>query len=164
MTRDLKYSGGNLVGWSKNPPAAVFPRKQPPPTPGGTPPEPPPRAAVTAPVDAPSHAAPPPVAYDDASPEERYAAALAEIGAGKVQAASDALVAVGGSWGTLSEIAFALRTGKPVVGLRPWLTSPPAPATGPSVIEVAAREDVLPVLLTLVAASKPVSPGSRRSS
>jgi uncharacterized protein (TIGR00725 family) len=34
--------------------------------------------------------------------------------------ASDALVAVGGGFGTLSEIALALRTGTPVVGLATW--------------------------------------------
>jgi uncharacterized protein (TIGR00725 family) len=32
----------------------------------------------------------------------------------------DALVAVGGGYGTLSEIALALRIGKPVVGLGTW--------------------------------------------
>jgi uncharacterized protein (TIGR00725 family) len=34
--------------------------------------------------------------------------------------ASDALVAIGGGFGTLSEIALALRTGVPVVGLATW--------------------------------------------
>jgi uncharacterized protein (TIGR00725 family) len=34
--------------------------------------------------------------------------------------ASDALVALGGGFGTLSEIALALRTGVPVVGLATW--------------------------------------------
>ena len=34
--------------------------------------------------------------------------------------ASDALVAVGGGFGTLSEIALALRTGVPVIGLATW--------------------------------------------
>lgn len=34
--------------------------------------------------------------------------------------AADALVAVGGGFGTLSEIALALRVGKPVVGLHTW--------------------------------------------
>ncbi len=34
--------------------------------------------------------------------------------------ASDALIAVGGGFGTLSEIALALRTGVPVVGLATW--------------------------------------------
>jgi hypothetical protein len=33
---------------------------------------------------------------------------------------ADALVAVGGGYGTLSEIALALRTGKPVAGLDTW--------------------------------------------
>jgi uncharacterized protein (TIGR00725 family) len=34
--------------------------------------------------------------------------------------AVDALVAVGGEYGTLSEIALAVKTGKPVVGLGTW--------------------------------------------
>jgi uncharacterized protein (TIGR00725 family) len=34
--------------------------------------------------------------------------------------AADALIAVGGAYGTLSEIAFALQIGKPVVGIGTW--------------------------------------------
>jgi uncharacterized protein (TIGR00725 family) len=34
--------------------------------------------------------------------------------------ASDAVIAVGGGFGTLSEIALALRTGTPVIGLTTW--------------------------------------------
>ena len=34
--------------------------------------------------------------------------------------AADALVAVGGGYGTLSEVALALRAGKPVVGVGTW--------------------------------------------
>lgn len=34
--------------------------------------------------------------------------------------AADALVAVGGGWGTLSEIALARRAGRPVIGLDTW--------------------------------------------
>jgi uncharacterized protein (TIGR00725 family) len=34
--------------------------------------------------------------------------------------AADALVAVGGGWGTLSEIAFAVKAGLPVVGIGSW--------------------------------------------
>ena len=34
--------------------------------------------------------------------------------------AADGVIAVGGEWGTLSEIAFARKTGKPVVGLQSW--------------------------------------------
>jgi uncharacterized protein (TIGR00725 family) len=33
---------------------------------------------------------------------------------------ADALIAVGGEFGTLSEIALALKTGKPVVGINSW--------------------------------------------
>lgn len=34
--------------------------------------------------------------------------------------AADAVIAIGGEFGTLSEVAFALRVGKPVVGLGTW--------------------------------------------
>ncbi len=34
--------------------------------------------------------------------------------------AADAVIAVGGEYGTLSEIAFALQMGKPVVGISTW--------------------------------------------
>jgi uncharacterized protein (TIGR00725 family) len=34
--------------------------------------------------------------------------------------AADAVVAIGGGYGTLSEIALALRAGKPVIGLGTW--------------------------------------------
>ena len=34
--------------------------------------------------------------------------------------AADAVVAIGGGWGTLSEIALAVKAGVPVVGVGPW--------------------------------------------
>jgi uncharacterized protein (TIGR00725 family) len=34
--------------------------------------------------------------------------------------AADAVVAIGGAWGTLSEIALALKAGTPVIGLATW--------------------------------------------
>jgi uncharacterized protein (TIGR00725 family) len=45
---------------------------------------------------------------------------LGELRNGLVVRFSDVLIAVGGGWGTLSEIAFALRTGRPVVALAAW--------------------------------------------
>jgi len=37
-----------------------------------------------------------------------------------VVAAGEAVIAVGGEYGTLSEIALALKTGKTVIGLKTW--------------------------------------------
>jgi uncharacterized protein (TIGR00725 family) len=45
--------------------------------------------------------------------------------------AADALVAVGGAYGTLSEIALALKAGKPVVGLGTWVIDGVVPAESP---------------------------------
>ena len=45
---------------------------------------------------------------------------LGELRNGLVVRASDAAVAVGGAYGTLSEIALALAAGTPVVGLDSW--------------------------------------------
>ena len=59
---------------------------------------------------------------------------LGELRNGLVVRASDAVVAVGGSWGTLSEVALALRTRVPVIALGFWEL--PAPDGGP-VAEVA---------------------------
>ena len=38
---------------------------------------------------------------------------------------ADALIAVGGEYGTLSEVALALKMGKPVIGLKTWKFEPP---------------------------------------
>ena len=46
--------------------------------------------------------------------------ALGEVRNALVVRSADALVAVGGSWGTLSEIALALKTGRPVIGIGSW--------------------------------------------
>jgi uncharacterized protein (TIGR00725 family) len=45
---------------------------------------------------------------------------LGELRNGLIVRAADAVVAVGGAFGTLSEIALALKTGVPVVGLSTW--------------------------------------------
>jgi uncharacterized protein (TIGR00725 family) len=37
-----------------------------------------------------------------------------------VVASGDAVIAVGGEWGTLSEIAYARKLGRPVIALRSW--------------------------------------------
>jgi uncharacterized protein (TIGR00725 family) len=45
---------------------------------------------------------------------------LGELRNGLVIRAADAVIAVGGAYGTLSEIALALRAGVPVIGLNTW--------------------------------------------
>jgi uncharacterized protein (TIGR00725 family) len=45
---------------------------------------------------------------------------LGELRNGLVVRAADAVIAVGGAYGTLSEIALALRAGVPVIGLNTW--------------------------------------------
>src|SRR3954464_12046674 len=48
------------------------------------------------------------------------ATGLGELRNGLVVRAADAVIAVGGAFGTLSEIALALKRGKPVIGLGTW--------------------------------------------
>jgi uncharacterized protein (TIGR00725 family) len=45
---------------------------------------------------------------------------MGELRNGLIVRAADAVIAVGGEYGTLSEIGFALKLGRPVVGLRTW--------------------------------------------
>jgi len=52
--------------------------------------------------------------------EVAVATGMGELRNGLVVRASDALVAVGGGHGTLSEVALALKLGRPVVGLGTW--------------------------------------------
>lgn len=44
-----------------------------------------------------------------------------------VAASGDAVIAIGGSWGTTAEVAFAMRLGRPVVILEPGLEMPGVP-------------------------------------
>ena len=59
-----------------------------------------------------------------------------------VAASGDAVIAVGGSWGTLSEIAFAMRLGRRVVVLDPGLAvdGVPRAATPAEAVELALRD------------------------
>jgi uncharacterized protein (TIGR00725 family) len=52
--------------------------------------------------------------------EIAIATGMGELRNGLVVRAADALVAVGGGHGTLSEVALALKLGRPVVGLGTW--------------------------------------------
>lgn len=58
----------------------------------------------------------------DANPyvDVAIATGLGELRNGLVAACADALIAVCGGYGTLSEMALALKAGKPVVGIGTW--------------------------------------------
>lgn len=62
---------------------------------------------------------------EDASPANPYVRLALPTGMGEARntlivRSSPAAIAIGGAYGTLSEIAFALRMGKRVVGLNTW--------------------------------------------
>ncbi|MBR7838974.1 TIGR00725 family protein [Actinospica durhamensis] len=57
---------------------------------------------------------------------------LGELRNGLVVGSADAVIAVGGSWGTLSEISLAMRTGKPTFVLGGWKVDTNAQAAGAS--------------------------------
>lgn len=59
---------------------------------------------------------------------------IGELRNGLVVRAADVVIAIGGEWGTLSEIALAMKTGTPVVGIDTW-------DLGRAGIEVAADAD-----------------------
>jgi uncharacterized protein (TIGR00725 family) len=80
----------------------------------------------------------------DANPHVDIAIAtgLGEMRNGLVVRAADALVAVGGEFGTLSEIALALKAGKPVVGLGTWELSHGGDAVE-AIVRAASPEDAV---------------------
>ena len=62
------------------------------------------------------------------------ATGMGELRNGLVVTTADVVVAIGGGHGTLSEIALALRSGTPVVGLRTWIPLLPDGAADPGVL------------------------------
>jgi len=70
---------------------------------------------------------------------------LGELRNGLVVRSGDAMLAIGGSWGTLSEIALAMRTGVPLVAV-----GSPIPA-GLSAVQAATIEEALPLVLAAAA-------------
>ncbi|MCK6480321.1 MAG: TIGR00725 family protein [Planctomycetes bacterium] len=77
-----------------------------------------------------------------------------------VAAAGDAVVAVGGSLGTLSEVALALKRGTPVAGLGTWSLDPERIPPGGGILEASSPEEAVRLLLAALAA-RPGPPGRR---
>jgi uncharacterized protein (TIGR00725 family) len=69
-----------------------------------------------------------------------------------VVASGDAVIAVGGEWGTLSEIAFARRLDRPVIALRSW---PLRNRAGTDVGIVEAEDAAQAVEAAIAAAAQP---------
>ena len=67
-----------------------------------------------------------------------------------IVSSADAVIVVGGSWGTLSEVALAMRRGVPVISLGGWRVVDPAGRPVPGV--VAAHDPAGAVDLALAAA------------
>lgn len=63
---------------------------------------------------------------------------------------AEAVIAVSGGYGTLSEIALALKMGRPVVGLETWELNHPGPASqGLDVVRVGSPVEAVEMALTL---------------
>jgi uncharacterized protein (TIGR00725 family) len=69
---------------------------------------------------------------------------LAVVGSG------DAVIAVGGEWGTLSEIAFARRLARPVIGLQTWQLHNRAD-TDLGIVEASSAEQAVEAALSSIA-------------
>lgn len=62
---------------------------------------------------------------------------------------ADAVIAIGGEFGTLSEIALALKTGKPVVGLGTWELHRQGRAAGDPIVRAETPEEAVEAALEL---------------
>ena len=82
---------------------------------------------------------------------------LGELRNGLLVRACAGVVAIGGAYGTLSEIAFALRLGRPVVGVRTWeLRRDRANAPDPGVRPAGSAAEAVDAVLTAIAAHREV--------
>lgn len=89
-------------------------------------------------------------------PRPDYLSATVDTGLGQARnavlvASADAVIAVGGSWGTLSEVALALRSGVPVVALGGWQVLDAAGAPVPGIAVAADPADAVAWALDRVA-------------
>ncbi len=68
-----------------------------------------------------------------------------------VVSSGDAVIAVGGEWGTLSEIGFARALGRPVVALRSWtLKGEGSMESAPGIIPASSAEEAVAAALDAI--------------
>jgi len=58
---------------------------------------------------------------------------------------ADAVIAIGGEYGTLSEIALALKMGKPVIGIKSWVLQAPHRISGRAIIEAGSADEAVTI-------------------
>ncbi|HEV2634687.1 MAG TPA: TIGR00725 family protein [Actinocrinis sp.] len=78
------------------------------------------------------------------------ATGLGEMRNALVVGSSDGVIAVGGSWGTLSEVALAMRTGKPTVVIGGWSVQQPSPDTSHNPAKAATAQDAVDAVLAAI--------------
>ena len=67
---------------------------------------------------------------------------------------ADVVIAVGGEFGTLSEIAHALKSGKTVIGLRTWKLEKAHTRAIPDLIEVDSPKKAVDLALSVISAKR----------
>jgi uncharacterized protein (TIGR00725 family) len=68
---------------------------------------------------------------------------------------SQAVIAIHGAFGTLSEIALALKCGRPVVGLETWEVTEPDAASPPGIIRVRTPEEAVTAAFAAIVGATP---------
>ncbi len=71
------------------------------------------------------------------------ATGMGELRNGLVVGVCDAVIAIGGSWGTLSEIALAMRAGKPTVLIGGWTVDDPVQGRAVGLHRVSSAEQAV---------------------
>jgi uncharacterized protein (TIGR00725 family) len=74
---------------------------------------------------------------------------------------SDAVIAVGGSWGTMSEVALAVRTGIPVISLGGWTAQDRAGRPVPGITQVTTPSAAVDAAVAAAAAGAAGALGGR---
>jgi len=80
---------------------------------------------------------------------------MGQLRNGLVVSAGDAVIAIGGEWGTLSEIGFALKIGKPVVAWNSWELSR-GPIREEQIVRVSTAEEAVDRAYALLTVQEPV--------
>lgn len=76
---------------------------------------------------------------------------LGELRNGLVVRSADAVIVVGGSWGTLSEMALAVRTNKPTIVISGWEVRAPDKSNNPELRMATSVEDAVDMMLSMIA-------------